>query len=59
MQLTTPKILIVTATNLESVNLSPLSLGKHPARKNVNKLEVEDKTVTITASVSANDIWKV
>lgn len=42
---------MVTATSFESVNSSPLLLGNIAARKRVNKLDVDDNTVTIPASV--------
>lgn len=55
-QLTSPKMLITTADNLDSVNLSPPLLGKKAARNKVNKLDVEDNIVTILVSVCSNDI---
>lgn len=58
-QLTNPKMLITTAANLDSVNLSPPLLGKKAARNKVNKLDVDDNIVTILASVCSNDIWCV
>ena len=36
-----------TATNLESVNLSPLELGKMAARMRVKRPEVLDKQLTV------------
>lgn len=53
---TSPRMLIETATSLDNVNLSPPLLGKNAARNRVNKLEVDVNTVTIPASVLANDI---
>lgn len=50
-------MLTETATNLDKVNLSPPLLGKKVARNKVNKLEVDDNTVTIPASVSTREIW--
>jgi len=52
-------MLIITAANLDSVNLSPPLLGKKAARNKVNKLDVEDNTVTILAWICSNDIWYV
>lgn len=49
-------MLINTAASFDRVNLSPLLLGNRAARNNVNKLEVDDNTVTIPASVSDRDI---
>lgn len=42
----------MTATNFEIVNLSPRFEGKIEANIRVNRLEVEDNTLTIPASVS-------
>lgn len=55
--LTRPIILMVTAISFDSENSSPLLLGKIAARKRVNKLDVEDNTVTIPASVCDRAIW--
>lgn len=48
-----------TATNLDNVNLSPVFDGKIEANINVNKLELDDKTFTIPASVCAKATWYV
>lgn len=52
-------MLTITTANFDNVNLSPPLLGKEAARNKVNRLDVEDNTVTILASVCANDIWYV
>jgi hypothetical protein len=54
--LTSPLMLIQTATNLDRVKRSPRFDGKRAANINVNKLDVEDRTVTMPASVSAKAI---
>jgi len=56
LQLTNPKMLTITAVNLDNVNLSPPLLGKKAARNKTNKLDIEDNIVTILASVCSNDI---
>jgi hypothetical protein len=56
LQLTNPKMLTITAVNLDNVNLSPPLLGKKAARNKINKLDIEDNIVTILASVCSNDI---
>lgn len=43
-----------TAINLDIVNLSPILEGNKAAKTSVNKLDVEDKTVTVAASVCDN-----
>lgn len=45
------------ATSFDNVNLSPPLLGKKAARNRVNKLDVEDSTLTMLASVWDNAIW--
>lgn len=59
LQLTSPTRLTSTAANLDSVNLSPPLLGKKAARNKVNKLDVDDNTITILSSICFNDIWYV
>lgn len=54
--LTSPLMLIQTATNLDRVKRSPRFDGKRAASIRVNKLDVEDRTVTMPASVSAKAI---
>jgi hypothetical protein len=54
--LTSPLMLIQTATNFDSVKRSPRFEGKRAANISVNKLEVEDRTVTMPASVSAKAV---
>lgn len=56
LQLTNPKKLTSTAANLDNVSLSPPLLGKKAARNNVNKLDVDDSTITILSSICSNDI---
>lgn len=50
-ELTTPAKLTRTARNFDKVNLSAATDGKRAARSNVNKLEDDDKTLTVPASV--------
>lgn len=52
-------MLMETATNLDNVNLSPALFGKHAARKRINKLDNEDKIVTIPVPASFNNNWFV
>lgn len=52
-----PRKLRRTANNLESVNLSVELDGNIAANINVNKLDVDDRTFTIPASVSAKATW--
>jgi hypothetical protein len=54
--LTSPLMLIHTATNLERVKRSPRFDGKRAANISANKLDVEDRTVTMPASVSAKAV---
>lgn len=54
--LTSPLMLIQTATNLERVKRSPRFDGKRAANISVNKLDDEDRTVTMPASVSAKAV---
>jgi hypothetical protein len=54
--LTSPLMLIQTATNLDRVKRSPRFDGKRAANISVNKLDVEDRTVTMPASVSAKAV---
>jgi hypothetical protein len=49
-------MLIQTATNLDRVKRSPRFDGKKAASISVNKLDVEVRTVTTPASVSAKAI---
>jgi hypothetical protein len=49
-------MLIQTATNLERVKRSPRFDGKRAANISVNKLDDEDRTVTMPASVSAKAV---
>lgn len=54
--LTSPLMLIQTATNLDRVKRSPRFDGKRAANISVNKLDVEERTVTMPASVSAKAV---
>jgi len=49
-------MLIQTATNLDRVKRSPRFDGKRAANMSVNRLDVDDRTVTMLASVSAKAI---
>jgi hypothetical protein len=49
-------MLIQTATNFDKVKRSPRFDGKRAANTSVNKLDVEDRTVTMPASVSAKAV---
>lgn len=49
-------MLIHTATNLDRVKRSPRFDGKRAANISVNKLDVEDRTVMMPASVSAKAV---
>ena len=50
-------MLMVTATNLDNVNLSPELFGKQAARNKINKLDIEDNTVTIPVPASSSNTW--
>lgn len=54
--LTIPERLSNTPTNFDRVNLSLTVEGKIDAKININKLDVEDRTLTMPASVSARAI---
>lgn len=48
-----------TAINLDTVNLSPALEGNNAAKISVNRLDVDDSTVTVAASVCDKANWKV